>query len=133
MAESTRGGVPADQGTLQKDETSNLISSEKVRGTEVYGRNGEHLGEVEHLMVDKHSGKVAYAVVAFGGFLGLGGERRALPWQVLSYDFDLDGYVVGAENDVLRNAPMGGGDREYDDREWRDRVYSHFGVAPYWH
>ena len=100
--ESTRSTMPSDQDTLQQNETSALISTDKVKGTEVYNRRGDHLGEVEHLMVDKPSGKVAYAVISFGGFLGMGEERRALPWQVLTYDTNLDGYVVAADDDLLR-------------------------------
>ena len=132
MMESTRSTMPSDQDTLQQNETSALISTDKVKGTEVYNRRGDHLGEVEHLMVDKPSGKVAYAVISFGGFLGMGEERRALPWQVLTYDTNLDGYVVAADDDLLRNAPRGDCERDYNDRDWGARVYGHFGVPPYW-
>lgn len=124
--------MPKDQETLKKNETFSLISSEKVRGTEVYNRNGDSLGEVDHVMIDKLSGKVAYAVVAFGGFLGMGDERRALPWQLLTYDTNLDGYVVAAGDETLRSAPKSLSDRDYDDPEWGTRVYGHFGIPPYW-
>ncbi|GIK99519.1 MAG: photosystem reaction center subunit H [Alphaproteobacteria bacterium] len=124
--------MPKDQETLKKNETFSLISSEKVEGTEVYTRRGDHLGEVKNVMIDKRSGKVAYAVVSFGGFLGMGEERRALPWQLLTYDEERDGYVVDAADEVLRNAPAGISEREYNDPEWGSRVYGHFGVTPYW-
>ena len=69
-------GVPTD-------ETSRLIASDKVEGTAVYDRDGEHLGSVHNFMVDKVSGQVAYAVLAFGGFLGLGESHHPLPWRSL--------------------------------------------------
>ena len=90
------------QEILKKDETGGLISADKVQGTEIYNTNGDHLGEVESIMIDKLSGKVGYAVVTFGGFLGIGAERRAMPWSVLDYDVDRGGYVVSAANDVLK-------------------------------
>lgn len=131
MTATTRA-MPKDEQTLRKNETFSLISSEKVKGTEIYNRNGDHLGVVDHLMIDKLSGKVAYAVVTFGGFLGIGEEHRALPWQLLTYDTNLDGYVVSAGDDLLRNAPKSLSDRDYNDPEWGTRVYGHFGIPPYW-
>lgn len=93
------------QEALKKRETGALIAADKVRGTDIYNRRGDNLGEVESIMIDKRSGQVAYAVVTFGGFLGIGTERRALPWNVLNYDVDLGGYVVDADNDALGNLP----------------------------
>jgi sporulation protein YlmC with PRC-barrel domain len=120
------------QDTLKKDEIGSLISADKVHGTDIYNRNGDNLGEVENVMIDKHTGKVAYAVVTFGGFLGIGAERRALPWSVLTYDVDKGGYVVAAADDVLRQAPLYGPEAERDP-EWGNRVHGLFGVPPYWH
>ncbi|WP_374651541.1 PRC-barrel domain-containing protein [Dongia sp.] len=119
------------QETLKKDETGSLISADKVQGTDIYNRRGDNLGEVESVMIDKRSGKVAYAVVTFGGFLGIGSERRALPWNVLSYNTDLGGYVVDAEDDVLRRTPVYA-DNNNIDPEWGKRLHGHFGVPPYW-
>ncbi|HVJ41851.1 MAG TPA: PRC-barrel domain-containing protein [Dongiaceae bacterium] len=121
--------IPADQETLERDETYSLIAASKVRGTDVYDTVGEHIGDLEDLMIDKTSGKVAYAVVSFGGFLGMGEERRALPWSVLTYDIEKEGYVTGASKDVLRNTPELG---DYGDREWGTRLHQHYGVSPYW-
>lgn len=119
------------QETLKKDETGSLISADKVQGTDIYNRRGDNLGEVESVMIDKRSGKVAYAVVTFGGFLGIGSERRALPWNVLSYNTDLGGYVVNAEDDVVRQTPVYA-DNNNIDPEWGNRLHGHFGVPPYW-
>jgi len=98
--------VENQQETLKKSETGSLISAEKVQGTDIFNRRGDNLGEIESVMIDKRSGKVAYAVVTFGGFLGIGAERRALPWNVLTYDVDLGGYLVDADDNLLRNTPL---------------------------
>jgi hypothetical protein len=72
--------------SVATDETSDLISSDKVEGTAVYNRQGEKLGSIYTLMIDKISGKVVYAVMSFGGFLGIGDRYHPLPWSVLKYD-----------------------------------------------
>ena len=126
--------IPRSQDTLKKDETVNLIGASKVNGTKLYSREHKHVGEVEEIMIDKVSGHVAYAVVAFGGFLGLGETRRAIPWSVLHYDTNDDGYVADVEDSVLKDAPneIPAGDAHHRDVEWNQRLYSHFGVPPYW-
>jgi hypothetical protein len=73
-------------GAVATDETDRLISSDKAVGTAVYNRQGEHLGSVYNLMIDKYSGQVAYAVISFGGFLGMGESYHPLPWRTLTYD-----------------------------------------------
>jgi hypothetical protein len=83
---ATQARASEGTGTVEKDETSRLIASSKVEGTEVYSRNGEHLGEVYNFMVDKFTGQVAYAVMSFGGFLGIGERYHPLPWKALDYD-----------------------------------------------
>jgi hypothetical protein len=92
-------------GPVAADETDRLIASNKVEGTTVYNRKGEHLGEVYNFMVDKYSGQVAYAVMSFGGFLGIGESYHPLPWRVLDYDTSLGGYVVDLDKEKLRGAP----------------------------
>jgi sporulation protein YlmC with PRC-barrel domain len=126
--------IPRSQETLKKDETVNLIASAKVKGTKIYNRRHDHVGEVEDIMVDKVSGNVAYAVVAFGGFLGMGETRRAIPWSVLRYDTNHDGYVADVDDSVLKDAPnqMPADDKYYRDVDWNSRIYTHFGVPPYW-
>jgi sporulation protein YlmC with PRC-barrel domain len=121
--------VTQDQNSLKKDETFALISASKVQGTNVYNTSGERVGDVDDVMIDKATGKIAYAVVTFGGFLGMGKDRYALPWAALKYDTRQDGYVVGVADDVLKSTPAIG---DYSDETWRANVYSHFGVSPYW-
>lgn len=132
MPGQAESSLPNDQEVLKRDETQSLISADKVEGTEVYNLQGKHLGEVETVMIDKLSGKVAYAVIAFGGFLGLGEQRRALPWSVLEYNTELEGYVLKAEDEVLKKIPAVPVSDDLGDIEWGTRVHAHFGVPPYW-
>src|SRR3977135_1618955 len=83
------------------EETNSLISSTKVEGTAVYNRQGEKLGMVHNFMVDKRSGKVEYAVMSFGGFLGMGDSYHPLPWNVLTYDTSQGGYVCDLDKRAL--------------------------------
>ena len=68
------------------DESANVISASKVTGTNVYNTAGESLGEINDVMIDKRSGKIAYAIMSFGGFLGIGEQYHPLPWATLKYD-----------------------------------------------
>src|ERR1700758_432259 len=92
-------------GAVATDETDRLISSDKAVGTAVYNRQGEHLGSVYNLMIDKYSGQVAYAVMSFGGFLGMGESYHPLPWRMLKYDVRQGGYVVDVDRRRLAEAP----------------------------
>ncbi len=84
--------VDAQGRTLDKRETASLIGSDKVEGTSVYGRDEKRIGSVERVMIDKMSGKVAYAVMRFGGFLGMGEKYHPLPWDALRYNTALEAY-----------------------------------------
>jgi hypothetical protein len=90
---------------LETDENVRLISSTKVEGTTVVGVNGERLGTIESFMVDKYTGRVAYAVMAFGGTMGLGTSLFPLPWPLLEYDVDKDGYSLNVTKEQLASAP----------------------------
>jgi len=106
---TTSGAIPAsadaDSDTLTTDETHDLISADKVVGTAVYDAGGERLGTIDSIMVGKMSGKVAYAVMSFGGFLGIGERYHPLPWNVLTYDEAKGGYNIQHTADDLRDAP----------------------------
>lgn len=108
-----------------------LISSNDVEGVKVYGVDREHVGEVDHLMIDKMSGRVTYAVMSFGGFLGLGHSHYPIPWQALKYDRELEGFVTGITEDALKDAPEYTDD-SWDDRRWEQRLHEHYGATPYW-
>ncbi len=96
------------------NETGTLIGSDKVEGTAVYGADSNKIGSIERVMIDKASGKVSYAVLGFGGFLGLGNDHYPLPWQSLKYDTRLGGYVTGVTERQLRGAPKYGNDNEWN-------------------
>ena len=98
-------------------ETGNLIGSDKVEGTAVYGADDNKVGSIERVMIDKISGRVSYVVLGFGGFLGLGNDHYPLPWQSLKYDTRLGGYVTGVTAKQLEGAPKY---RENDDWNWGD-------------
>ncbi len=120
---------------LKRDEHGSLISADKVEGTPVHSRDGEDLGTIERIMIDKPSGKVAYAVMAFGGVLGMGKERRSLPWQVLTYDTSQEAYVVDMDTERLRSAPALEEDNEgfdWSNRDWGQRLHDYYGASPYW-
>ena len=85
--------------------THDVISSDRVEGTNVYNAAGDKLGSVDNLMIDKRSGQVRYAVMEFGGFLGMGTDRYPLPWSMLKYDTDKEGYVVPLDKARLEAAP----------------------------
>jgi sporulation protein YlmC with PRC-barrel domain len=117
-ATTTTGGAVPEQG-VAIDETERLIASDKVEGTAVYNRQGERLGDVYNFMVDKISGKVAYAVLSFGGFLGIGERYHPLPWDKLTYDTSLGGYVVDIDRGTLERAPT----YARDETPWSDPNY----------
>ncbi|WP_035647658.1 PRC-barrel domain-containing protein [Bradyrhizobium sp. ORS 285] len=119
-----------DTSMLDRSEYGNLIGSDKVEGTAVFGADDNKIGTIERVMIDKLSGRVSYAVLAFGGFLGLGNEHYPLPWQSLKYDTRLGGYVTGVTEDQLRGAPKYSDEREWD---WGDlatgrKVDDYYGV-----
>lgn len=118
---------------LENRETSRLIGSDKVEGTNVYRSDGDKTGKIERVMIDKLSGKVAYAVMSFGGFMGFGDDHYPLPWSKLTYNERLDGYEVNVTEDELRNAPKhAAAERDLYDPEWERRVHEHYGVPGYW-
>jgi hypothetical protein len=114
-------------------ETHRLIASDKVEGTSVCRSSGDKIGSIERLMIEKTSGKVVYAVMSFGGFLGIGEDYYTLPWSVLKYNTELDAYEVNLTEEQLSSAP-----RQSDmnttsyDSKWENDVHDHYKATPYW-
>jgi hypothetical protein len=98
-------------------ETVSLIGSDKVEGTAVYGADDTKIGSIERVMIDKMTGKVSYAVLSFGGFLGIGDDHYPLPWQSLKYDTNLGGYRTDITETQLRGAPKYTNDNDWN---WSD-------------
>jgi hypothetical protein len=123
-----------NEGELEKRETTRLIAADKVEGTAVYNRAGDRLGSIENVMLDKLSGKVAYAVMSFGGFLGIGDRHHPLPWSVLSYDTRQGGYVVDLDKKALEGAPSyaTGATPNWEEETWGKQVHDYYRVPPYW-
>jgi hypothetical protein len=94
-----------DQLEMTREEDDNLIGAQKVKGTAVYDSEGEKIGSIDDVMLTKRSGKVAYAVMSFGGFLGIGERYHPLPWEALDYDVEIGGYRVGMAGEGFRDAP----------------------------
>jgi hypothetical protein len=116
---------------IEANEQGNLIGSDKVEGTAVYGAGDQKIGSIERVMIDKTSGKVSYAVLSFGGFLGIGDDHYPLPWQSLKYDTALGGYRTGVTQQQLEGAPKYGNDNSWN---WADSsrtraVNDYYGVA----
>lgn len=116
-----------------RPETVSLIGSDKVEGTAVYGADDRKIGSVQRVMIDKISGKVAYAVMSFGGFLGMGEDFYPLPWASLTYDTRLEGYRVAVTEDQLKGAPKFNRNTDWDwsDRS-RDRAVYDYYQTPIW-
>lgn len=115
-------------------ETVDLISADKVEGTSVYDPTGENLGSIYSVMIDKVSGRVVYAVMSFGGFLGIGERYHPLPWSMLTYDPRQGGYIVDIDRDRLEGAPTyGPGETpEWSDPTWGRTVHDYYGARGYW-
>jgi len=106
-----------------------VISSDKVEGTNVYNLAGDKLDSVDDLMINKRSGQVLYAALEFGGFLGMGTDRYPLPWNRLKYDTTKDGYVVPLDKAKLEEAPRYPQDNMPDDTpDYGKRVHSYYGL-----
>jgi hypothetical protein len=99
-------------------ETAGLIGSDKVEGTNVYGADDKKIGSIERVMIEKRSGKVSYAVLSFGGFLGMGDDHYPLPWSTLTYDTNLGGYRTNITERQLQGAPKY---RDSENWDWEDR------------
>lgn len=108
-----------------------LISASTVNSTDVYDMAGARLGTIDDLMIGKRDGTIAYAIMSFGGFLGIGEKYHPLPWHMLDYDTAVDGYRVPLDADHLKQAPSYSRD-ELASNDWEQTTDTHYGrtVAP---
>jgi len=111
-----------------------MLSVSTLIGDDVYNREGEKLGEIKELMVDTHTGHVGYAVLSFGGFLGMGDKLFAIPFESLELDAERHAFRLDVPKERLENAP--GFDKDNwpktADRTWGAEIHSYYGVTPYW-
>ena len=126
--------MPATQ-TIEKSDSkpASLIASDRVEGTPVFRLGGKRIGSIKRVMLDKQRGTVAYAVMEFGGFLGIGNDYYPLPWALLTYDEGLGGYQVEVTDDQLKGAPKYARDGwDFGDRAKEAALFDYYGATPYW-
>ena len=137
MSEHIHTSPTTDRGARAAAPEHPLIPAGRVSGADVYSPSGEKLGKIEDVALEKVGGEVAYAILSFGGFLGLGADYHPVPWRMLRYDVERRGYVIPCESDQLTDAPhirreeLSG----WDDSRSRDDIYAFYGphgARPYW-
>lgn len=111
-----------------------VLSATTLIGDNVRNPQGEDLGTLKDIMIDLDAGRVAYAVLSFGGFLGMGDKLFAIPWGMLSVDTENKELVLNVDRSVLENAP--GFDKDnwpnMADRTWANKIYAYYDYEPYW-
>jgi sporulation protein YlmC with PRC-barrel domain len=112
----------------------NVLATTAIIGDDIVNRTGEKLGKIEEIMLDLEKGRVAYAVLSFGGFLGMGEKLFAVPFEALKLDSSREHFTLDVDKDKLKNAP--GFDKNHppqaSDRTWGSEVYKFYGYKPYW-
>ena len=123
--------MQTDTSTRQ---SHSLIASDRVEGTPVRRSSGEKIGTIERLMIDKLTGRIAYAILSFGGFLGIGKDHYPIPWSMLTYNEKPDGFQVDITEEQLKNAPKieQGENWEQTNRARNQDVYDYWEVRYYW-
>ena len=114
------------------DRSHQLISSARVEGTPIFNSQGEKLGTVHSVMIHKTTGQVAYALLAFGGFLGVGTHVHPIPWQMLTYDPRRHGYIADISREQIEDAPSLELDQADRPTESERPMYSYWNFTPYW-
>jgi len=112
-----------------------LVASDRVESTAVFRPSGEKIGTIQRLMIDKISGSVAYAVLRFGGLLGIGEKHMPIPWAKLKFDPAKQAYQVDISDDELAKAPSYAADKEFDwgDRSQETQLHDYYQARPYWY
>jgi sporulation protein YlmC with PRC-barrel domain len=114
---------------------TDAIAASRVMGTAVYNTSGEKIGTIQDVMLEKTTNGIMFAVIGFGGFLGMGEKYHAVPWSVLDYDEGQGGYVVPFTREQIEAAPADSIDAltRGDGEKSRNAAYQYYGVEPYWH
>ena len=120
--------------TVTTENRMNVLSTRTLLGDRVVNPQGEHLGEIKELMIDPQTGHVGYAVLSFGGFLGMGDKLFAIPFRALELNADQKEFVLNVPKDKLKTAP--GFDKsewpKSADRQWGTEIHTFYGTTPYW-
>ncbi|MGO4280308.1 PRC-barrel domain-containing protein [Cupriavidus sp. OV038] len=111
-----------------------VMASDTLEGNKVVDPSGEEIGTIDHIMLDVLGGRIAYAVLAMGGFLGIGEKLHALPWSALTLDTRRKCFVLGVERERIKAAP--GFDKEHwptmANSQWATTIHEYYGISPYW-
>ena len=139
---SSSGALPEDAGApvvgaahrQSRGPGPAIMNASTLEGDTVVNSSGEDLGRIEAIMLDVAGGRIAYAVLSFGGFLGLGSKYFAIPWAAFTLDAGEKRFILGVSRDRLENAT--GFDKDHwpsmVDATWATEVHAYYGVAPYW-
>jgi sporulation protein YlmC with PRC-barrel domain len=121
--------------TTRTDAGRKSLSATTLIGDRVVNRKGEDLGKIEDLMIDPEQGRVGYAVLSFGGFLGMGDKLFAVPLQALQLSREDKRFILDVDKERLKNAPGFDKDKwpDISDRSFGTTVYSYYNTKPYWH
>jgi sporulation protein YlmC with PRC-barrel domain len=123
---------------MNKDRTAapkyGVVSASKIIGEAVVNREDEDLGKIHELVIDAHEGRLAYAVLSFGGFLGLGNKLFAMPWGAFEFSNSEKKLILNVDTDKLKSAPGFEKDAwpDFADRTWGETVYTYYGVPAFW-
>jgi PRC-barrel domain protein len=125
--------TPDGNNFIGRNPRNRVTDRQKVEGTAVYGADEQKIGEIERVMIEKVGGKVAFAVLSFGGFLGIGEDYYPVPWSILTYDTRLGGYRTNLTAEQLDRAPKYSQSTGWNwNRENEQRVFTHYRTRPYW-
>lgn len=126
----TSGGPGPD---VRRGPGPDLMGADTLVGNDVYNHKGEDLGDIKEIMLDMRSGKVGYAVLSFGGFLGMGEKLFAVPWNALKLDTKNKRFELNVEKDRLQDAPGFDKDKwpNMADQSWEKEIHSYYGTKPY--
>ena len=112
-----------------------VVSASKIIGEAVVNRQNEDLGKIHELVIDAKEGRLAYAVLSFGGFLGMGNKLFALPWKAFEFAATENKLILNVDKEKLKNAPGFDQDAkwpDFADRTWGSSIYKYYGYDPYW-
>jgi len=131
MYKASRGGGPGPD--VRRGPGPEIMGADTLVGNGVYNQNDENLGDIKEIMLDMRSGKVGYAALSFGGFLGMGEKLFAVPWNALKLDTKNKRFVLNVAKDRLKDAP--GFDKDHwpdmADQSWSKKIHSYYGTQPY--
>ena len=124
-----------DKSTRQSAEMYGVVSASTIIGEAVVNRQGENLGQIHDLVIDAKEGRLAYAVLTFGGFMGMGNKLFAMPWRAFEFSTTENKLILNVDKERLETAPGFEQDAkwpDFADRAWGDGIYKYYGFEPYW-